>query len=148
MQQQGDKCRICLDNFTNPLDVALTNDIMADISNNADVPMGMDALLNSSSFNYNNNESKIPLDELVIGTDNSKYFLLFVKQYSDTNTFNGCNGEWITEIGCNSSENYFCRSVFVSRLYIDFSKQESLVQWLECESVKRGTSNSYRQKLD
>ena len=92
--------------------------------------MNIDASLISSSFNYNNDESTIPLKDLGIGTDDSRDFFLSVKQYRDTNTYNGKYGEWITEIGCYSSESCFASVSFVSQFCIGYSKRESLVSML------------------
>ena len=75
--------------------------------------MDMDASLISTSFKYDSgNECNIPLEDLGIGTDDSRHFFLFVKQYRDTNTDNSCNGERITEIGCYSSESCFASVSF------------------------------------
>ena len=63
-------------------DVAMTIGVIADVSNNEGMTLDVDELFITTSFKYNtNNEYKLLLKDLGIGTDDIRYIFLFVKRY-------------------------------------------------------------------
>ena len=125
-------------------DVALAIGVIADASNNEAVTIDVDASLIRTSFQYgNNNESKVLLENLGLGTEDNKGFFLLVKRHRG-----GPYEEWKAEIGCYNSES-ICQLVkTVSRFNIGYSNQESLVQWLEAESSKRDKTKARKRKSE